>query len=182
MRVKANLEKISIKNFYKKGLGVRMKAEIECKGMTAKAYLGQLDELDQKIKHKKQELADAKRRRGMTGRFGCPEVGRVQTSFGGAGGSQTESQAIRILALEEDIENRMIEYLEVRHQMIDQIHDLNDALFIDILYRRYVRNEKNLTQIAFDMGYSYKYIINKHGEALEAFEKTHPELFEAKSA
>ena len=99
----------------------------------------------------------------------------VQTSFGSACGNQTEAQALRVVSLEEDIENRIIQYMELKHRLIDEIHDINDSLFIDILYRRYVRNEMNFTQIACDMGYTYKYIINKHGEALMAFERVHPE-------
>lgn len=144
--------------------------------MAAKEYLSQLDELNKKIKHKKQELLDAKRNRGISVGEDS-ESGKVQTSFVGANGKQTESQALRIVSLEEQIEERIIEYMELKHKMIDQIHSLNDSLFIDILYRRYVRNEKNFAQIACDMGYTYKYVINKHGEALQAFEKAHPELF-----
>ena len=150
--------------------------------LTAKEYLAQLDELNKKIWHKKQELIEAKRNRGILFSTDGMEFDRVQTSFVGSGGKPTESQALRIVSLEEDIENKIIEYMEFRHKLIDQIHDLNDGLYIDILYRRYVRNEKNFNQIACDMGYSYKYIINKHGEALVAFEKIHQELFRSKSA
>lgn len=143
--------------------------------MTAKEYLCRLGVLDQKIRHKNQELREAKGRRGIHTESGN-EVEDIQTSFTGPCGNQTEVQALRVVSLEEDIENRLIQYMELKHRMIDEIHDVNDSLFIDILYRRYVRNEKNFTQIACDMGYSYKYIVNKHGEALMAFERVHPEL------
>ena len=144
--------------------------------MTAKEYLSQLGVLDQKIKHKKQELREAKGNRGIHAKKDGSEVENVQTSFGGAQGNQTESQALRVVSLEEDIENQIIQHMELKHKLIDEIHDVNDSLYIDILYRRYVRNERNFTQIACDMGYTYKYIINKHGEALMAFERVHPEL------
>lgn len=143
--------------------------------MTAKEYLSQLGLLDQKIKHKKQELREAGGNRGIHARKDGSEVENIQTSFGSAQGNQTEAQALRVVSLEEDIENRIIQYMELKHRLIDEIHDINDSLFIDILYRRYVRNERNFTQIACDMGYTYKYIINKHGEALMAFERAHPE-------
>ena len=144
--------------------------------MTAKEYLSQLGVLDQKIKHKKQELREAKGNRGIHAKKDGSEVENVQTSFGGAQGNQTESQALRVVSLEEDIENQIIQHMELKHKLIDEIHDVNDSLYIDILDRRYVRNERNFTQIACDMGYTYKYIINKHGEALMAFERIHPEL------
>jgi hypothetical protein len=144
--------------------------------LTVKEYLSQLDDLNKKIRHKKQELNDAKRSRGIVIASDGTD-GKVQTSFTGSTGKQTESQALRIVSLEEEIENKIIEHMELKHELIDQIHDLKDGLCIDILYRRYVRGEKNFTQIACDMGYSYKYIINKHGEALIAFEKSHQELF-----
>lgn len=144
--------------------------------MTSKEYLSKLGVLDQKIRHKKQELREAKGNRGLHAKKNGSEVENIQTSIGGPQGNRTESQALRVVSLEEEIENRLIEYMELKHKIIDEIHDVNDSLFIDILYRRYVRNEKNFTQIACDMGYTYKYIINKHGEALMAFERKHPEL------
>ncbi len=147
--------------------------------MRAKEYLNQLENLDQKIKHKKQELIEAKRNRGIS--IGGAETGRVQTTLAGSNGKQTESQALKVVSIEEEIESQIIEYMELKHKYIDQIHDLKDGLYIDVLYRRYIRGERNFTQIACDMGYSYKHIINKHGEALVAFEKSHQDLFEDKS-
>ena len=141
--------------------------------MTAKEYLSQLGVLDQKIKHKKPELREGSR--GIHAKKDGSEVENVQTSFGSAQGNQTEAQALRVVSLEEDIEDRIIQYMELKHRLIDEIHDINDSLFIDILYRRYVRDERNFAQIACDMGYTYKYVINKHGEALMAFERAHPE-------
>ncbi|WP_143318916.1 hypothetical protein [Clostridium sp. HBUAS56010] len=144
--------------------------------MKAKEYLSQLEQLDQKIKHKKQELIEAKRNRGIS--TAGTETGKIQTTLAGSSGKQTESQALKVVSLEEIIESQIIEYMELKHKYIDQIHDLKDGLYIDVLYRRYIRGEKNFTQIACDMGYSYKHIINKHGEALIAFEKSHQDLFE----
>jgi hypothetical protein len=144
--------------------------------MRAKEYLSQLDNLDQKIIHKKLELIEAKKNRGIS--IGGSETGKVQTTLAGSSGKQTETQALKVVSIEEEIESQIIEYLEMKHKYIDQIHDLKDGLYMDVLYRRYIRGERNFTQIACDMGYSYKHIINKHGEALIAFEKSHQDLFE----
>lgn len=150
--------------------------------MTAKEYLNQLEELRKKTKHKKQQLADAKKNRGIVTVQSDPEAGKVQTSFHGGDGKRTESQALRIVSLEEEVENKIIDYLELQNKIIDQIHDLKNVLHIEILYRRYVRNEKDFTKMAYDMGYCYKYVVNMHGEALVAFEKSHPEIFSGKES
>lgn len=147
--------------------------------LTVKEYLSQLDDIDKKIRHKKQELKEAKQSRGII-MASDGNAGKVQTSLAGSTGKQTESQALKIVSIEEEIESQIIEYMEMKHRYIDQIHDLKDGLCIDILYRRYVRGEKNFAQIACDMGYSYKYVINKHGEALVAFEKYHQHMLEDK--
>lgn len=147
--------------------------------MTAKEYLSQLELLSQRIRHKKQELRDEKLNLGIsvTGEKGE----RVQTSFAGAAeGNRTESQAMRLMSLETEIGEQIVEYMEECHKIIDQIHDLHDSIYIDILYRRYVKQERDFTKLAFAMGYSYKYVINKHGEALMEFERVHPEILELK--
>lgn len=138
--------------------------------MTAKEYLSQLGALNRKITHKKQELEEARRETGIN-RKGDNDDGKVQISFTGYTGSQTESQALRIVTLREEISNGIIEYLEQKSTIIDQIHSLDDSLDIDILYRRYVQEERHFEKIAVEMGYAYQYIINKHGEALKRFEK-----------
>lgn len=92
--------------------------------MTAKEYLSQLGVLDQKIKHKKQELREARGTQGIHAKKNGSEVENVQTSFGSAQGNQTEAQALRVVSLEEDIENRIIQYMELKHRLIDEIHDI----------------------------------------------------------
>ena len=145
--------------------------------MTAKEYLSQLGVLNRKISHKKRELEEVRRETGIN-RNGSDESGKVQTSFTGPTGSQTESQAIRIATLREAISNGIVEYLEQKSLIIDQIHSLDDSLDIDILYRRYVQEERHFEKIALEMGYAYQYIINKHGDALKRFEERFPEILE----
>lgn len=147
--------------------------------MTVKEYLNGLEAIEIKINQKKQELKEAKISRGITS---GETKEQVQTSFSGSSSNVTGNQAVDIVSIEEEIQSKIVEYVTQKHLLIDQIHDLKDTLYIDILYRRYVRNEKNFEQIAYDMGYTYKYIINKHGEALVAFKLAHPNLFNTRSA
>lgn len=148
--------------------------------MTAKEYLSKLEELNIKLRQKKQELSDVQDNLGIIVKSGDGESIKVQTSFGGANGNQTEKQAIKIFTVENDIKNKIIEYIEKKNEMIDQIHGLDNELYIDILYRRYVKGEKDFTKLAYEMGYTYKYIINKHGEALLAFGKKYESLLKVK--
>lgn len=143
--------------------------------MRAKEYLSQLERINCTIRHKKQELYEANVNRGIVVKSNGE---RVQTSFAGSMGKQTEAQAIRIASIREEINNNIIENIELKHKIIDEIHDLKDGLHIEILYRRYVKLEKDFTRMACDLGYTYKYIINKHGAALAEFEKEHPEILD----
>ena len=135
--------------------------------MTAKEYLGQLVSLNRKIRQKQTELKEIEKEVGFNKRRGEE---RVQLSFFRSSGDPTASQAIRIVALREKVNDSIVEYLETKDTIIDQIHSLNDELDIDILYRRYVQEEHQFEKIASDMGYSYQYIINRHGKALKNFE------------
>jgi len=142
--------------------------------MTVKEYLTRLSVLKRKADHKKQELRCVKRA-GM----GCRPrtgTGKVQTSFRPAG-CPTERYAVRIAALEDSVNKSLLSYLEERDSMVNQIHELDNGSYIDILHKRYVEEIRNFESIAEDMGYSYQYVLNKHSKALKAFENKFPELF-----
>lgn len=141
--------------------------------MTAKEYLRQLEVMQTKIRNLKKELEDICSDRGIS----AHEKGeRVQTSFCGSSGSPAEEQAVRIVFLESEVRRRIIEYYELKDLMINQIHELNNSLEIDILYKRYVLQEKQFERIAIDLGYSYQYIINCHGSALKSFTEKNPKI------
>ena len=93
---------------------------------------------------------------------------RVQTSNSGG---LLEKNVIRYVSLEQEIQDDII-MLEKRKDIItDEIHNLEDARYIKILFKRYVEC-KNLGKVAKEMKYSYDHIRAIHGEALEMFEKT----------
>lgn len=142
--------------------------------MTAKEYLSKLDLINLKIKNKEQELMEAKRNRGITITGGNGD--RVQTSLCGSYGKQTENQAVEIVSLETEVENQIAEYMQIKHKYIDLIHGLTNEAYIKVLHCRYVCGKKDFNQVASDMGYSYKRVINIHGSALLAFERCYEEL------
>jgi len=143
--------------------------------MTVKQYLNKLIILKQKANQKKQELKHLKQESLAVGSLGN-HFEKVQTSFGRTG-SRTERHAIRITDLEDAVNESILTYLEERDGIVDQIHELDNSSYIDVLHKRYVENIRSFEDIACDMGYSYQYILNIHAEALRAFENKFPELF-----
>ena len=61
-------------------------------------------------------------------------------------------------------------YTELKHKIINEIHQLADKRYVDILYKRYVDGMK-FEQIALEMNYEYKWTCSLHGRALLAFEE-----------
>lgn len=75
-----------------------------------------------------------------------------------------------ILELEEEIRQEIKRYNDIKHKIINEIHSLNNRLYIEILYKRYVEF-KSLEEIAVEMNYSYQWIKSNHGYALLNFSK-----------
>lgn len=134
--------------------------------MKAKEYLIQIEVLQAKIEQKQQRAKEYRNLAMCSGGFDYSKE-RVQTSNLGG---QIENPVIRYVALEQEIAEN-IQMLQARKDKItDEIHNLDNALFIKILYKRYVEC-KNLGKVAKEMKYSYDRIRHMHGEALKEFEK-----------
>ena len=147
--------------------------------MTAKEYLSQIRLLDLKIDQKIEERQELiHRASGITAVSVDPN--RVQTSGDTVGPMRYVDKAVD---MEKDI-NRMIdEYTDARDRIINQIHQLSDARYVELLGLKYVgRREKDgrmhymrLEEIACTMvksngePYSYDHIRSMHGEALKRF-------------
>ena len=74
----------------------------------------------------------------------------------------------RMLELEEQVMQRLRQYIETKARIMDEIQQLEDARYIDILYKRYVEY-KSITAVAYEMGYEYTWLCHLHGDALKAF-------------
>lgn len=77
-----------------------------------------------------------------------------------------------------DLESRLAEvshkYAEAVRIRTDQILDMENAQYAELLYLRYVDDGKNgkgntLDDVAEEMHYSFKYVRNLHGKALQEF-------------
>ena len=74
----------------------------------------------------------------------------------------------RMLELEEQVMMTLRQYIETKTKIVDEIQQLEDARYIEILYKRYVEY-KSITAVAYEMGYEYTWFCHLHGDALKAF-------------
>ncbi len=132
--------------------------------MTAKEYLLQLSKLDSLIDHESAEYtALMVRAEGNS----SPELKeRVQTSVSG----DSMDSVLDAVEVKDKIRALQLRYIRQRRIIVDQIHSLDNPLYSNILYHRYVQG-KNFEQIAVAICHTYKYTINLHGHALQAFQK-----------
>ena len=140
--------------------------------MTAKEYLRQLKRLEIQIEQRRQErdrlLSDA-----MSNSSPRLTVDKVQTSTSGDTMGDKLAEAADI---QKDVEWLINKLIAERHRIIGEIHTLNDARYIQILYLHYVEG-KRLEDVAEIMvktngkPYSYDHIASLHGMALQEFDR-----------
>lgn len=74
----------------------------------------------------------------------------------------------RIVDLEREIEAEIDRFVDERHETINRIQSLDDPIYADILFQRYVEY-KSLYEIAREMRYSYSHTRRIFGKALRVF-------------
>lgn len=136
--------------------------------MKAKEYLQQLRLFDEKLKQDKKDAEELKLR-ATTIKGVDYSSNKVQMS---ASHTSLSDNIVRYMNLEERIESQTWEFLQFKHQIINQIQELDDANYLNVLFKHYVEYKK-LDIIAKEMKYTYVYIRELHGKALKAFEKVH---------
>lgn len=134
--------------------------------MKAKEYLLQIETLQTKIEQKRQRAKEYRELALTSGGFDYSKE-RVQTSNLGG---QIENPVIRYIALEQEINEDVLNLQQIKDKITGEIHNINNPDFIKLLYKRYVESI-NLSVIAKEMEYSYDRIRHMHGEALKEFEK-----------
>lgn len=140
--------------------------------MTTKEYLQQIEVFDSKINQKKAELHDLRLLSTAIGAMNY-DADRVQTSPTGDG---LLNKVARIVDLESEIDDDVMQLIELKHKVINEIHVLTDVRYIDILFKRYVEI-KNFERIAVEMDYNYDYVRELHVLALNAFEVVHQKTY-----
>lgn len=131
--------------------------------MRAKDYLGQIRRLDMRIGQRITELNQMRERLSiLTGiEYSRDKIQATPTS----GNKQIE----KIVDFENEILQMITDETDLKNKIIAEIQILDNALYADILFRRYVEC-LSFERIACDMGYAYNYVCNLHGNALKSFE------------
>jgi hypothetical protein len=100
---------------------------------------------------------------------------RVQTSPSG------EAPFVKIInkmqTLNEEINVEIDKFVDKKHIIINQIQELHNPLYIDLLFKVYVEF-KRYEVVAVEMNYTIRNIYIIHGKALQAFQNKHGELLE----
>ena len=138
--------------------------------MTPKEYLRQLRVFSIKIQQKKDELEGLKA--AAENVSASIDNERVQTSPK----DRMPEDISRIVDLENEIREDTHRLIFMKDKIINEIHKLNNPVYIEILYKRYVEY-KSLEEISVEMNYSYRQIKRLHGITLQAFRRFYPEKF-----
>lgn len=140
--------------------------------MTAKEYLRQIRLLDLKIQHRMEEKKTLmSMASGVSAVSGSPD--KVQTSGSTEGPMR---YADKYMDMEKEIATLIDKYIDLRNLVISQIHQLEDARYVEVLHQRYV-NCYSFELIAVNMHYSIRRIYQLHSDALQEFSKKHSILF-----
>lgn len=135
--------------------------------MRAKEYLGRIKNLTTKIEQLKLELRELEDAAiGISGVDYSKEL--IQSSSSGEPAFVKLMPKISDLKIQ--IANTIEEYVVLRHKTINQIHQLENDVYIQVLFKTYAEN-KSLEIVADELHYSYGYTRHLHRAALIEFEK-----------
>lgn len=135
--------------------------------MRAKEYLQQLQRLDTVINQKLAELTDLRLKAEGIGSIDYAKD-KVQTSP--AGNAPFVNMVGQIADLEAEISAEVDQYANERHKIIGQIQRLDNPVYVQILFKRYVEY-KRFEVIAAEMNYTYSYTRRLHRFSLQNFER-----------
>lgn len=141
--------------------------------MTAREYLSEVQRL-QTIIEQKQERIKEIRESASTVRAVRYDLEKVQ---GGGHSDKIGESVAKIVDLEKEVENDMMKLLYRQHEIIGQIHKLDNPKHIKILYKRYIEG-KDFQTIADEIDLTYQYALMLHGKALKAFEAANKEILQ----
>ena len=141
--------------------------------MGAREYLQQLQRLDTIIAQKTLEKADL---RAALSDVSSVDLSRERVQGGKLpADSGLYDRVVKLVSLEDEIDERIKAFADLKHTIIEQIHGLYDVRYIKLLYKRYVEF-KDFEKISREMHYTYQYTKELHSDALQSFETTYPNL------
>lgn len=141
------------------------------KTLSAREYLGQLQELDTNINQDLERLDDMKTNACSTGAIDY-SAERVQTS---PSGDSLCKAVTNYVAFNDEINAEIDRFSDAKEQIIKQIRGLHNARYSQVLFKVYVQY-KTVKQASKEMKKCYNYTVELHNKALTAFEKTYQNL------
>lgn len=133
--------------------------------MTAKEYLSQAYRLNQLVNTKMEQIENLRAlSEKVTASYGSEQVSHSRNV------ASMEDTVVRIVAAQEDLNrqlNRIVRLQVEISTLIDKVQNVN---YSEILTKRYLRFMP-WNRIASEMGYSRRWVLQKHGQALEVVEK-----------
>ena len=135
--------------------------------MDVKTRLQRLQLLDTVINQKLRELESLKALSTCVAGFDTSRE-RVQTS--GSGDAPFVTPVLRIIALEQEINAEIDNFVDEKHSTIRAIQKLDNPLQMEVLYRRYVEYQ-SFERIAAEMNIAPQHAFVLHRKGLKALEK-----------
>jgi hypothetical protein len=137
--------------------------------MTAKEYLRHCGTLKMQMENKKR-IYDNIRNSIVYLKGVSYDMEKIQVSPSDA----LSDTMARLIDAEKEAMDAIWTYEQYYQGCVDKINDLSKPEYVEILTRRYLRDDyksRQLLHIALDMGYSYERAKHIHGEALQEFYK-----------
>lgn len=141
--------------------------------MTAREYLSEVQRL-QAIIEQKQERIKEIRESVSTVRAVRFDLEKVQ---GGGHIDRIGEAVAKIVDLETEVENDMMNLLYRQHEIVNQIQKVDNPLYMRLLFKRYYEG-KDFKTIAKETRLTYDYIKCLHKPALKAFEAANKEILQ----
>lgn len=135
--------------------------------MDVKTRLQRLQLLDTVINQKLRELESLKALSTCVAGFDTSRE-RVQTS--GSGDAPFVTPVLRIIALEQEINAEIDNFVDEKHKIIQVIQRLDSPLQMEVLYRRYVEYQ-SFERIAAEMNIAPQHAFVLHRKGLKALEQ-----------
>lgn len=144
--------------------------------MTAKEYLRQLRDMEKAIAKKQDRRCEILyRAKYVTANYSGVKVRSGSTS------DRVADAVIAAETLQQEIDADMLDLACKRHEVIQQIQQLQEVPHMQILFGKYVQH-KTLDAVAREFGIDATYMRKLHGTALLEFEAQNQDILQSDTA
>ena len=133
--------------------------------MTAKEYLSQAYRLNQLANTKMEQIENLRAlSEKVTVSYGAEQVSHSRNV------TSMEDTIVRIVAAQEDLNRQLNKIVGLQVEISTLIDKMQNVYYSEILTKRYLRFMP-WNRIASEMGYSRRWVMQKHKQALEVVDK-----------